>query len=197
MDIRDYFKNKTVAVVGNAESLFGTQYGSEINDHDVVIRINTPAIFYDDLSPRYSHGTRLDVWVMWDSLKFRTNKVKNSRLDSFLYSNRYQLLDLNMSDRTDGFKWNDEYVDIDKNRILKETGNPSSGLILLSILNELDTSAINVYGFDFKKTPTFSDQNHCVDENRFDSFYRHNYKFEEQYAKQKFFSQNRFTLKEI
>jgi hypothetical protein len=197
--MREYFKDKTVAVVGNAESLFETQYGSEIDDHDVVIRINIPAIFYDDYSPRYSHGTRLNVWVFWDFLAFKEgdNYPKSPRLDKFLHSNNYHLLDLNMSNRTDGFKWNGEYVDIDKSRILKETGNPSSGLILLSILNELEISAINVYGFDFKRTPTFSNKTHHVDENRYDSFCRHNYLFEEQYAKQKFFSQTKFTLKGI
>ena len=58
-------------------------------------------------------------------------------------------------------------------------------------------STFNVYGFDFKRTPTFSNPNHHVDENRFDSFYRHNYQFEEQYTKQKFFTQGKFKLKEI
>jgi len=74
-----YFENKRVAVVGNAQSLFNTQYGTEIDDHEIVIRINTPAIFYDDLVSRHSHGTRIHVWAFWDHFRF----------DSF-YRHNYQ-----------------------------------------------------------------------------------------------------------
>ena len=106
-----------------------------------------------------------------------------------------------MTNRNEEFKWNNEFVSYNKQMskkcILKETGNPSAGLIILSILNQLNTKKVNVYGFDFKRTPTFSNTNHHVDENRFDSFYRHNYQFEEQYTKQKIFTQGKFKLKEI
>ena len=34
----------TCAIVGNAESIFGKKHGKEIDSHDIVIRINRPAI---------------------------------------------------------------------------------------------------------------------------------------------------------
>jgi hypothetical protein len=199
----EYFENKRVAVVGNAQSLFNTQYGSEIDDHEVVIRINTPAIFYEDLIPRHSHGTRIHVWAFWDYFRFKTSddRFRPQKLKDFFHNGKYNLLDLNMTNRHEEFKWNNEFVScneqMSKKCILKETGNPSAGLIILSILNQLNPKKVNVYGFDFKRTPTFSNPNHHVDENRFDSFYRHNYQFEEQYTKQKFFTQGKFKLKEI
>jgi hypothetical protein len=48
---------------------------------------------------------------------------------------------------------------------------------------------------DFKRTKTFSHEQNNVDNQRYDSFYRHNFKFEEEYAKQKYFSQERFVIK--
>ena len=199
----EYFENKRVAVVGNAQSLFNTQYGTEIDDHEIVMRINTPAIFYDDLVPRHSHGTRIHVWAFWDYFRFKTSddRFRPQRLKDFFHNGKYNLLDLNMTNRNEEFKWNNEFVSYNKQMskkcILKETGNPSAGLIILSILNQLNPKKVNVYGFDFKRTPTFSNPNHHVDENRFDSFYRHNYQFEEQYTKQKIFTQGKFKLKEI
>jgi hypothetical protein len=51
----------------------------QVTDHVIVIRINTPAIFYDDLVSRHSHGTRIHVWAFWDHFRF----------DSF-YRHNYQ-----------------------------------------------------------------------------------------------------------
>jgi len=199
-DFETYIRGKRVAVVGNALSLFDTQCGSEIDDHEVVIRINTPAIFFQDLTPRHSHGTRIHVWAFWDYFRYATSDHRdkpNKLLDTFWNTDRYNVLDLNMLNKKEaGFKWNknDFFFEIKQN-MLKETGNPSAGLSILYLLNECDPAVVNVYGFDFKRTPTFSNFNQDVDSNRFDSFYRHDYAFEEQYAKQKFFTQERFNLK--
>lgn len=199
-NFESYIRGKRVALVGNAASLLSTQYGSEIDDHDVVIRINTPAIFYDALTPRHSHGTRIHVWAFWDYFRYKTSDHRNKPqrlLDTFFDSDRYNILNLNMTNKkNEGFVWNDDEFFFDvKQRCLQETGNPSAGLVLLYLLNECDPAVVNVYGFDFKRTPTFSNFTYDVDENRFDNFFRHDYAFEETYARQKFFTQERFNLK--
>jgi len=199
-DFKTYIQGKRVALVGNAASLFGTQYGSEIDDHEVVIRINTPAIFFQDLTPRHSHGTRIHVWAFWDYLRYTTSDHRNKPdrlLEALWNSDRYNILDLNMTNKkNEGFKWNEnEFFFEVKQNMLRETGNPSAGLCVMYLLNECNPQVVNVYGFDFKRTPTFSNPTYDVDENRFDSFFRHDYQFEEQYAKQKFFTQERFNLK--
>ena len=196
--MKDFIENRTVALVGNAQSLFNSQFGSDINDHDVVIRINNPAIFYDNLPYRNSHGTKIDVWAFWDEYRFSTSQssCRTKRMDDYFYRGKYHLLDLKMGNRERGFSFNDKEQGADiKTRCMKETGNPSAGLICLYLLNEMNPKTVNVYGFDFKRTNTFHHTYKDVDENRYDSFYRHDYKFEEQYAQNKFFSQERFNLK--
>lgn len=188
--MKKFIDDKTVALIGNAQSLFDFQYGSEIDDHDVVIRINNPAIFYEDLSPRHSHGTKLDIWAFWDAWRFSTaqSAYKTKRMDDWFYNGVYKELDLNMSNKDAGFIFDKQEEGFDiKVRCVKETGNPSAGLVCLYLLNEINPKIVNVYGFDFKRTNTFHHKHKDVDENRYDSFYRHDYKFEEQYAQNKFF----------
>ena len=196
--MEEYVNGKTVALVGNAESLFNYQYGSEINDHQVVIRINNSAIFYDDKNPRHTHGTKIDLWAFWDVNKFATSQssYRTERMDKFFYDRKYDMLNLDMNRKDKGFIFNNEEFGLDiKLKCKKETGNPSAGLTLLYLLNEFNPEVVNVYGFDFKQTKTFHHQYNDTDENRYDSFNRHDFKFEEKYANQKFFTQERFVLK--
>lgn len=195
--MENYVENKSVALIGNAESLFDSQHGSDIDDHQVVIRINNSAIFYNDNSCRHSVGTKIDIWAFWDWLRHATSMTtdKPNRMIEFESSNNYLKLDLNMGSKESPFVYKDNEFGLDiKQRCRKETGNPSAGLICLYLLNELNPSVVNVYGFDFKKTKTFHHNTNMVDGNRWDSFYRHDYAFEEEYCKNKFFSQERFNL---
>lgn len=194
--MQSYVENKSIAVIGNAQSLFDFQYGSEIDDHEIVIRINNSAIFYDELSSRHSHGTKFDVWAFWDYLRTATmhDSYKTPRMSQYLDS-KYNKLDLNMGSKEKPFIFNEEEFGIEtKKNLCLETGNPSAGLSVLYLLNTLNPKIINVYGFDFKRTKTFYKEYNDVDNDRYDSFCRHNYKFEEQYAKQKFFTQEKFNL---
>lgn len=38
--LRKFICGKSVAIVGNAESLFNYKYGKDIDSHDIVIRMN-------------------------------------------------------------------------------------------------------------------------------------------------------------
>ena len=194
--MQNFIENKTVALVGNAQSLFDFQYGSEIDDHQVVIRINNSAIFYDDLNSRHSHGTKIDIWAFWDYWKTATahHSYTTPRMAQYMNS-KYNKLDLAMSRKDKGFIFNKvEFGEKIKNNLFRDTGNPSAGLSILYLLNEFNPSAVNVYGFDFKRTKTFHKEYNDVDDDRYDSFNRHNYKFEEEYAQQKFFTQEKFKL---
>ena len=193
--MKDLIDKKTVALVGNSQSLFNYQYGSEIDDHDVVIRINNTAIYYDD--NRRTHGTRNTIWAFWDVLKFLTSQqqYRGPRTDEFFALRNFHCL--NLYGATDkAFELDDVKFGSDiKRKCKKELGNPSAGSILLYLLNEYTPRWVSVYGMDFKRTKTFSHEQNNVDKQRYDSFYRHNFKFEEEYAKQKYFSQERFVIK--
>lgn len=193
--MKDLIDKKTVALVGNSQSLFNYQYGSEIDDHDVVIRINNTAIYYDD--NRRTHGTRNTIWAFWDVLKFLTSQkqYRGPRTDEFFALRNFHCL--NLYGATDkAFELDEvEFGSDIKRKCKKELGNPSAGSILLYLLNEYTPRWVSVYGMDFKRTKTFSHEQNNVDNQRYDSFYRHNFKFEEEYAKQKYFSQERFVIK--
>lgn len=193
--MKDLIDKKTVALVGNSQSLFDYQYGSEIDDHDVVIRINNTAIYYDD--NRRTHGTRNTIWAFWDVLKFLTSQkqYRGPRTDEFFALRNFHCL--NLYGATDkAFELDEvEFGSDIKRKCKKELGNPSAGSILLYLLNEYTPRWVSVYGMDFKRTKTFSHEQNNVDKQRYDSFYRHNFKFEEEYAKQKYFSQERFVIK--
>jgi hypothetical protein len=194
--MKDLIDKKTVALVGNSQSLFDYQYGSEIDDHDVVIRINDTAIYYDN--NRHSHGSRNTIWAFWDVLKFITSQkqYRGPRTDEFFSSGKYHKLNLLGANADRAFELDDvEFGSDIKRKCKKELGNPSAGSILLYLLNEYNPRWVTVYGMDFKRTKTFSHEHNSVDNQRYDSFYRHNFKFEEEYAKQKYFSQERFVIK--
>ena len=67
----------TVAVVGNATSLFDKRYGQDIDSHDVVIRINRAAQFLN-ISKEYnrSHGIRTDIWCMWRHKEYEGELIR-------------------------------------------------------------------------------------------------------------------------
>jgi hypothetical protein len=56
--MKEWFEGKTVALIGNAMSLFEKTYGEEIDSHDVVVRLNKAAMLYDRMSAEKSHGRK-------------------------------------------------------------------------------------------------------------------------------------------
>jgi hypothetical protein len=54
--IKRFFKDKTIAIVGNAESLHNHKFGPEIDKHEIVVRINKALITNAE-----SQGTKCDV----------------------------------------------------------------------------------------------------------------------------------------
>lgn len=214
--IYDYFKDKTVAVVGNAASLFDTEYGKEIDEHDIVLRINKPAIFFNDKPFLKSHGSRIDVWAFWDYEFFlqKTNFLDDSpeALIKYLASEDYEMFNLKRSKgaspQAETFLWNGKDIPgIRRHQLVNHhtddylERNFSSGLMILMILDKLEAKHIDVYGFDFKRTHTFNQleswETHLVNKGgyRNDSACAHIYSSEEDIALRYIFTQDRFTLK--
>lgn len=212
---------KRVAVVGNAQSLNKTEYGEEIDSHDVVIRINNPANFYighpefdgEDYDLEKAVGTKMDVWAMWDSTNYISYVNKLPKLGQEAFNKdggvKIPILCLGLGRRWHGFfwvpagnPWNKPTVRASQAKDPKEVvekykkdyaheirfkgemcgffQNPSSGLTVLKLLDrcmrkgfERDSpkvgrmsigyiSELNIYGFDFKETPTFSKPNEKI-----------------------------------
>lgn len=140
----------TVAVVGNAQSLFDTAYGSDIDSHDVVIRMNRAVNVTNTVSgAEISHGIRTDIWCTWRHQEYENASVTAPR-------SVCQMM------------WWDCEPQLPVHHI--HTGwfvthtvpwTPSTGIMTLAWLYTLPCT-VSVYGFDFKATPTYTDpQRNC------------------------------------
>lgn len=161
--MKNVFEGKTVAVVGNAKSLFSKQYGKEIDSAEVVCRIKR-GFFMLKPKDEVSHGKKTDVWFLnW----FKT--MKPSRVTNKTCDHVVEIL---------------HHPEIDIEMLKKDLGHhrPSTGLRILHLISLYNPKKVFVYGFDWKTTPSFHDSK-LVDD-------RHNFDLERDYCHKKFFVKN-------
>jgi hypothetical protein len=185
--MKEWFEGKTVAVVGNAESLFHKNYGEEIDSQDVVVRMNKAAMLYTNFECEKTHGKRTDIWAVWNFNEYRQNmnnihknikvmhmsgrirnNVKNIRIDFMYPINMYDNLKKHAGSRK----------------------NPTTGLMILDYISSCNPKNVYVYGFDWKDTPTFTDMNR-----REEKASGHNYDIEKAYCQKMFFSNPKYILR--
>lgn len=142
-----YTQPFTVAVVSNSASLFDEKHGEEIDSHDCVIRMNRAAQLYEDhQGHESSHGARTDVWCMWRYREYENARVHEPYVKCQM-----------------GF-WLDPSVKHPIHNIVTRwflprihPHTPSTGLMTLAWLSAMPCARVTAYGFDWKKTPTFTD----------------------------------------
>ena len=80
--MKEWFDNKSIAIIGNAKSLFDKNYGDEIDSNDIVIRINKGIEVCTQPNNSKSHGKKVDVWCfnLYSSLETFDSTMKNSYL---------------------------------------------------------------------------------------------------------------------
>ena len=232
MTLENLVDCKTVAVVGNSESLFSKEYGSEIDSHDIVIRFNKPANFYYHHDVSKSHGEKTTVWMFWSIgafIKHVINSDKGKDLDklkSHFFDRNTNVIKAQAT--PNGYTEYNEICDITCNNLLfssitkriksqstykeksdvlrfqnsiKTIGtkvqdiNISVGTITLDWLRHSNARKISVYGFDFKRSPTYSEINEYFTDmkDRFDSRCMHLFDLEEVYSNRFIFTDNRFV----
>jgi hypothetical protein len=169
----DYLKRlrallpSTVNVVGNAQSIFDKQDGQIIDKHPT-IRFNRIQV-----ESTTSQGTR---WDFLASSEIKTFEMYNSIKPGFhtLLFTPYldeQICHKNVIE----FETNIFDMDIKiSKRLMNEIGyKPSTGLQILTYLSMTDIH-VNIFGFDWKKTPTIYDPTRVHDP--------HNYTIERTHA---------------
>ena len=135
-EIRKFLKGKSVAIVGNAKSIFETKHGKDIDRHDVVIRFNKGFITAPE-----DQGTRTDILILACEL----NLDEKSSFKAKYYVNR-------SSKTTCGdYTISNEYRAGLKKIIGKQ---PSSGYMAINLCLECGCK-VHLYGFDWGKTPTY------------------------------------------
>ena len=134
----DYIAGKSVAIVGNAKSLFDYKYGEEIDKHDIVIRFNKG--FPND---KESQGSKTSILMLACEL---------SKPDIMYYKAKYVIK------RSSSYE---NYADFtvstkDRHLLAEKIGSqPSTGFIAIDMCLSAKAKKIDLYGFDFEATPTF------------------------------------------
>lgn len=166
--MKEVFEGKTVSVVGNARSLFNKKYGNEIDSADVVCRIKR-GFFLLKPSDIISHGAKTNVWFLNWFKTMNPNKVTNKKCDNII-----EIL---------------HHPEINKEWLVKDLGHhrPSTGLRILHLISLYNPKTVNVYGFDWKETPSFHDKK-MIDE-------RHNFTLEKDYCNRRFFEKQKEVFK--
>lgn len=185
--MKHWFNNKSVALVGNAMSLFDLEYGSEIDSHDVVVRMNKAAMLYTRKEVGLSHGTKTHVWSFWNTTEYKNhfNKIpKNIKKFHAGHQGRTPN-NIHLIDAV----YPDSLYKILKPKSGKHR-NPTTGLITLDYISNCNPKLVRVYGFDWKETATFTDP-----EMKKEKACPHDYDVEKEYCMKVFFSKENYVLR--
>ena len=147
---KEFFDNKSVAIIGNAQSLFEHELGNEIDSHDIVIRMNSGMI-----QKSVSQGSKTTIWASSFPLKEKivndefnpeyifwiTPKLSVKPLYSISFHKKMFMLPFNV--------WEELFKNLDETR-------PTTGLsIIYFLLEHCNTKNVDLYGFDFFETKSF------------------------------------------
>jgi len=139
-ELADELRGKSVSLVGNSRSLSQTNSGIHIDSSDMVIRINSAPI-----PSNRSHGSRTD----WHALAVKNSGALRNRTEPKRYiwlSHKRKRLDWATA-TSEGFYL---FPLGDFHLLSNQLGaRPTSGLLLISLLERSPAARINLFGFDF------------------------------------------------
>jgi len=161
--VADTIQAKNVAVVGNASSLLDKQFGSSIDECDVVVRLNRGLIV-----DRESQGSRTDIFaatakVSGAVVREHFNPDLIVWLSPYAKVPKFPLGLVRKTYFTDLDSWNHAYELIDCR------ARPSTGFLMVALLRRLGGyRSIRLFGFDFFETPNFRTGDRASDVHDFD-----------------------------
>lgn len=178
-EIHKVFFGKTVALIGNNESLCHTDYGDEIDSHEVVVRINR-GIFAVGTD---SHGSKTDVILYSKPTVFKGLIEPFGNLPSlFINCTFVHTYPANKNNRLLSKKTY-FYTREERWHFTHPVGFPkrsqkmlSTGACAIDLILRCQPYKINLYGFDWNKTGTFY---HSVDYELTKD--KHNFDLEQKY----------------
>lgn len=137
-EIGKHITGKSVAIVGNAQSIFTKNNGEKIDNHDFVIRFNRGFIFKEK-----SQGKRTDLLLL-------ACEPTDEEIAS--YNARF------VCNRSKHYHNKTKYTITNSQRQLMKDrigSQPSTGFMAVDICMNFGAKSIDLYGFDFEKTPTY------------------------------------------
>lgn len=150
-ELKNLCDGKSIAVVGNAQSLLDMNLGHEIDSHDVVVRINQSVISERHILNRI--GFKCDIYTASGTgmIPVAFHKTTPPKLC-------YYMTTLKRESVLDYF----HFFPVEMWEALQKELNagpdvrPSTGIMTLyMIVNATKFKNINIYGFDFWKSKTF------------------------------------------
>lgn len=150
---KEWFAGRTVALVGNAASLFEKSYGAEIDEHDVVVRMNKAANLWTRYHSDKTHGKRTDVWMMFNvgEYKHRVPDIDPTIKKMHMGPHRQTAEHIRITDAM--------FPISEHKKLVAFVGydNPTTGLMAIQWITDAKPKVLDLYGFDWKETPTFTD----------------------------------------
>jgi hypothetical protein len=188
--MKEWFEGKTVAIVGNAMSLFDKEYGDEIDSHDVIVRLNRAAMLYDredvrKVQSEITHGKKTNVWMFWNVSEYQ-NYIKT--IDPSI-KKMHMHIGFKVEGRTDIDYVYPKPMYKELTKSAKYNKSPSTGFMALDYISKCNPTKVYVYGFDWKETPTFTDPTRKKDAGM------HNFALEKEYCQKTYFNTDRFILR--
>jgi len=146
-DVNKIFYNKSVVLVGNSANLLANKYGYLIDDYDVVCRINRGIenTIYNPISA----GSKTDI-LFYSMCRVDIIPLKiEKNITCIQTTTKYSNFRLN----NDTHFYND--ISLKTKLNLPKKKIPSTGITAIDIINNAQPKKFGIYGFDFKKTPTY------------------------------------------
>lgn len=171
----EFFKNKSVALVGNARGLLQKSFGKEIDSYDIVCRINRGFLLTEKYSEHY--GSRTDI-IFLNIYKTLSHHLKHKN---------FVIIQMTPSEEPVE-KVAYCFPKQDLNDLKQLVQLPSTGLRCIHYLSKTDVKNIGIFGFDWKKTPTFygtsSISTHGI----------HDFRLEEKVCREIYFKNEKFKV---
>jgi len=140
----EFLDGKSVAIVGNATSLLSHQYGSLIDEHEVVVRMNR-AFPRDPVA----QGTRFDLWC-FSGFRAALNPPRGFVVPTSVWMSHKRMKPGKVGH--DCIFYPRSYLRTLHDRL---GARPSVGALTVDLISRAAPRAVTVIGFDFKRTGTF------------------------------------------
>ncbi|MEO7099594.1 MAG: glycosyltransferase family 29 protein [Luteolibacter sp.] len=149
-ELQQIFEGRRIALVGNAQSIFGKNHGAEIDAHDVVMRFN-----YGEIKSPRDQGSRTDVYGLSDA-RITWDYIETNFHPRVVVWLTPKPLSEKLSEPNAIPLFRTPETVAEELSVKTSPGRPSSGLIASSlVLDKCGAASIDLYGFDFFETRTF------------------------------------------
>lgn len=148
--ISPYIRGKRVAIVGNAKSIFDKRNGKEIDEHDTVIRFNKGFIYNKDAQGSFTT-------MVFLACNLASYELQGYNAQFFINRSNHYYNPTNLR------------VSNGDRKILADRlgAQPSTGFMVIDICLKFGAKQIDLYGFDWEKTPTFYNEPNYVTQHKY------------------------------